>query len=65
MWTTLVGTTLAWLLWMVLVTSGDVGRLAVSIFLVPVVAVALGWWLLDETVGWSLGPSTPSAADPA
>jgi len=30
------------------------GRVAVSIFLVPVVAVALGWWLLDETVGWSL-----------
>ena len=54
MWTTLVGTTLAWLLWMFLVTSGDVGRVAVSIFLVPVVAVALGWWLLDETVGWSL-----------
>ena len=53
-WTTLVGTTLAWLLWMFLVTSGDVGRVAVSIFLVPVVAVALGWWLLDETVGWSL-----------
>ena len=44
----------AWLLWMFLVTSGDVGRVAVSIFLVPVVAVALGWWLLDETVGWSL-----------
>ena len=39
---------------MFLVTSGDVGRVAVSIFLVPVVAVALGWWLLDETVGWSL-----------
>ena len=53
-WTTLVGTTLAWLLWMFLVTSGDVGRVAVSIFLVPVVAVALSWWLLDETVGWSL-----------
>ena len=23
-------------------------------FLVPVVAVALGWWLLDESLGWSL-----------
>ena len=51
-WTTLVGTTLAWLLWMYLVTSGDVGRVAVSIFLVPVVAVVLGWWLLDETLDW-------------
>ena len=28
--------------------------MAVSVFLVPVVAVALGWWLLDETIGWSL-----------
>ena len=26
----------------------------VGIALGPVVAVALGWWLLDETVGWSL-----------
>ncbi len=43
-WTTLVGTTLAWLLWMYLVAGGDVGRVAVSIFLVPVVAVVLGWW---------------------
>ena len=48
-WTTLVGTTLAWLLWMYLVAGGDVGRVAVSIFLVPVVAVVLGWWLLDES----------------
>ena len=53
-WTTLVGTTLAWLLWMYLVTSGDVGRVAVSIFLVPVVAVLLGWWLLDESLDWTV-----------
>ena len=57
-WTTLVGTTLAWLLWMYLVAGGDVGRVAVSIFLVPVVAVLLGWWLLDETIGWSLAIGT-------
>ncbi|MEO6509418.1 MAG: DMT family transporter [Nocardioides sp.] len=57
-WTTLVGTTLAWLLWMWLVSSGDVGRVAVSIFLVPVVAVLLGWWLLDEEVGWTLVAGT-------
>ena len=30
-WTTLVGTTVAWLLWMYLVSGGDVGRVAVSI----------------------------------
>ena len=57
-WTTLVGTTLAWLLWMYLVAGGDVGRVAVSIFLVPVVAVVLGWWVLDESVGWSLAVGT-------
>jgi drug/metabolite transporter (DMT)-like permease len=57
-WTTLVGTTLAWLLWMTLVSGGDVGRVAVSIFLVPVVAVLLGWWLLDEEVGWTLVAGT-------
>lgn len=53
-WTTLVGTALAWLLWMHLVTTGEVGRVAVSIFLVPVVAVVLGWLLLDEQLGWPL-----------
>jgi drug/metabolite transporter (DMT)-like permease len=53
-----VGTTLAWLLWMWLVSGGDVGRVAVSIFLVPVVAVLLGWWLLDEEVGWTLVAGT-------
>jgi drug/metabolite transporter (DMT)-like permease len=57
-WTILVGTTLAWLLWMWLVSGGDVGRVAVSIFLVPVVAVILGWWLLDEEVGWTLVAGT-------
>ena len=53
-WTTLVGTALAWLLWMHLVTTGEVGRVAVSIFLVPVVAVVLGWAVLDEQLGWPL-----------
>jgi drug/metabolite transporter (DMT)-like permease len=57
-WTTLVGTALAWLLWMHLVTTGEVGRVAVSIFLVPVVAVVLGWLLLDEQLGWPLVAGT-------
>ncbi|MBL0747224.1 DMT family transporter [Nocardioides baculatus] len=57
-WTTLVGTALAWLLWMHLVTTGEVGRVAVSIFLVPVVAVLLGWALLDEQLGWPLAAGT-------
>ena len=37
-----------------LVTTGEVGRVAVSIFLVPVVAVVLGSLLLDEQLGWPL-----------
>ena len=57
-WTTVVGTTLAWLLWMYLVAGGDVGRVAVSICLVPVVAVLLGWAILDETIDWSLALGT-------
>jgi drug/metabolite transporter (DMT)-like permease len=57
-WTTLVGTTLAWFLWMALVAAGDAGRVAVSIFMVPLVGVLLGWWLLDEKVGWTLGAGT-------
>ena len=52
--TTFVGTAFAWLLWMYLVTSGDVGRVSVSIFLVPVVAVLIGWALLDESLGWTV-----------
>jgi drug/metabolite transporter (DMT)-like permease len=52
--TTFVGTAFAWLLWMYLVTSGDVGRVSVSIFLVPVVAVVVGWALLDESLEWTL-----------
>ena len=35
-------------------TTGEVGRVAVSIFLVPVVAVVLGWVVLDEQLGWPL-----------
>ena len=54
----LVGTALAWLLWMHLVTTGEVGRVAVSIFLVPVVAVLLGWAVLDEQLGWPLVAGT-------
>ena len=57
-WTTLVGTTLAWLLWMYLVSGGDVGRVAVSIFLVPVIAVLLGWAVLGEPLGWWLAAGT-------
>ncbi len=57
-WTTLVGTALAWMLWMHLVSTGEVGRVAVSIFLVPVVAVVLGWAFLDEQLGWPLVAGT-------
>ncbi len=57
-WTTLVGTAVAWLIWMRLVSTGEVGTVAVSICLVPVVAVVMGWAVLGETLGWPLAVGT-------
>jgi drug/metabolite transporter (DMT)-like permease len=57
-WTTFAGTAFAWLLWMFLVTSGEVGRVAVSIFLVPVTAVLFGAWVLDESLDWGVAVGT-------
>ena len=57
-WTTLVGTAIAWLIWMRLVSGGQAGTVAVSIFLVPPLAVVLGWAVLGETLGWSLAVGT-------
>ena len=45
----LVGTALAWGLWLGLVASGEASRASAYIFMVPVVAVLLGVLLLDET----------------
>lgn len=50
----LVGTALAWGLWLGLVAVGEAGRASAYIFMVPVVAVLLGIVLLDETFRVSL-----------
>ena len=44
-----VGTALAWALWLGLVASGEASRASAYIFVVPVVAVLLGVVLLGET----------------
>jgi drug/metabolite transporter (DMT)-like permease len=44
----LVGTALAWALWLGLVAAGEAGRASAYIFTVPVLAVLLGVVLLDE-----------------
>ncbi len=48
-YSSLVGTALAWGLWFGLVASGEASRASAYIFVVPVVAVLLGVLLLDET----------------
>jgi drug/metabolite transporter (DMT)-like permease len=47
-WSSVVGTGLAWALWLGLVASGEASRAAAYIFTVPVVAVVLGVVFLDE-----------------
>ena len=49
LYTSLIGSALAWGLWFGLVAAGEASRASSYIFLVPVVAVLLGVLLLDET----------------
>lgn len=49
LYTSLIGSALAWVLWFGLVASGEASRASSYIFLVPVAAVLLGVLLLDET----------------
>lgn len=49
-----IGTAMAWGLWLGLVAVGEAGRASAYIFMVPVVAVLLGVLLLDETFRPSL-----------
>lgn len=53
-YSSLVGTALAWALWLGLVSAGDASRASAYIFVVPVVAVLLGVLLLGETFHASL-----------
>lgn len=47
----LVGTGIAWLLFLALVRAGEASRVASFIFVVPLVAVAIGAIFLDESLG--------------
>jgi drug/metabolite transporter (DMT)-like permease len=47
----LVGTGVAWLLFLALVRAGEASRVASYIFVVPLAAVVIGAVFLDETLG--------------
>ena len=51
LYASLVGTSLAWLLWFGLVRAGEASRVSAYVFLVPLAAVLLGALFLGETVG--------------
>jgi O-acetylserine/cysteine efflux transporter len=50
----LVGTAMSWSLWFWLVGSGDAGRAASYIFIVPLISLVIGAVFLHESVGPSL-----------
>jgi len=54
LYSALVGTGLAWLLFFGLVRAGEASRVASFIFVVPLAAVVIGAVVLDETLGPSL-----------
>ena len=54
LYTALVGTGLAWILWLGLVRVGEASRVAAYVFFVPLVSVLLGALLLDESLSPSL-----------
>jgi drug/metabolite transporter (DMT)-like permease len=50
----LVGTGLAWVLWLGLIRAGEASRVAAYVFFVPLVSVVIGALFLDERLGLSL-----------
>ena len=50
----LVGTSLAWVIWFALVRAGEASRVASYIFAVPLTAVLIGIVFLDEPLGYTL-----------
>jgi O-acetylserine/cysteine efflux transporter len=54
LYASLVGTALAWVLWLGLIRAGEASRVSAYVFFVPLVAVLLGALFLGETVGPSL-----------
>jgi O-acetylserine/cysteine efflux transporter len=51
LYASLVGTALAWVLWLGLIRAGEASRVSAYVFFVPLVAVVLGALFLGETVG--------------
>jgi O-acetylserine/cysteine efflux transporter len=54
LYASLVGTSLAWVIWFALVRAGEASRVASYIFAVPLTAVLIGAVFLDEPLGYSL-----------
>lgn len=54
LYTSLVGTTLAWVLWLRLLVTGEASRVATYVFFVPLVSIVIGAVFLGESVGVSL-----------
>ena len=54
LYSSLLGTAVAWLLWLGLVRAGEASRVSAYIFFVPLVAVLIGAIFLDETLSPSL-----------
>jgi drug/metabolite transporter (DMT)-like permease len=54
LYSSLIGTGFAWVIWFALVRSGEASRVAAYIFVVPVVSVILGAIFLDEALSASL-----------
>jgi len=54
LYTAVVGTGLAWLLWLGLVRAGEASRVAAYVFFVPLVGIVIGAVVLDEPLSLSL-----------
>ena len=54
LYTAVVGTALAWVLWLGLVRAGEASRVAAYVFFVPLVGIAIGAVVLDEPLKPSL-----------
>ncbi len=54
LYSAVIGTALAWLLWLGLVRAGEASRVAAYVFFVPLASIAIGHIILDEPLSPSL-----------
>lgn len=54
LYSAVIGTALAWLLWLGLVRAGEASRVAAYVFFVPLASIAMGHIILDEPLSPSL-----------